>query len=77
MECGVCFMSLSDKVTASSSSSSCVVMSVSIVFRLSLKVSFQSRKFKFNVYIQDRFQENKIFQTAQIMNNILRSSKKW
>ena len=25
--------------------------------------------------VVDRFQENKVFQTAQVMNNILRSSK--
>ena len=27
--------------------------------------------------VVDRFQENKVFLTAQIMNNILRSSAKW
>ena len=52
------------------------------------KVSSQSRKFEFNVFsvihlkmaitfdVLDRFQENKVLQTAQIMNNIPRSSKK-
>ena len=50
-----------------------------------MKVSFESRKFEFNVFsiidlnghVLDRFQENKVFKTAQIMNNILGSSKKW
>ena len=27
--------------------------------------------------VLDRFQENKVLQTAQIINNVLRSSKKW
>ena len=30
-----------------------------------------------NFDVLDRFQENKALQTAQIINNILRSSKKW
>ena len=52
-----------------------------------LKVSSQSRKFEFNVLasniykvaisfdVLDRFQENKVFQTAQKLNNILREVK--
>ena len=51
-------------------------------------LSSQSRKFEFNVFsiihlnghnfdVLDRCQENKVLQTAQIMNNIPRSSKKW
>ena len=27
--------------------------------------------------VLDQFQENKVFQAAQIMNNILKSNKKW
>ena len=56
------------------------------IARRQLKVSSQSRKFEFNVFsirhlaitfdVLDRFQENKVFQTAQIMNNIQRSSTK-
>ena len=54
-----------------------------------LKVSSQSRKFEFDqrfsiIHVNgitfdvlDRCQENKALQTAQIMNNIPRSSKKW
>ena len=52
------------------------------------KVSSQSRKFEFNVFsiihlnghnfdLLDRFQENKVLQTAQRMNNILKSNTKW
>ena len=55
-------------------------------FDTDFKVSSQSRKFEFNVFsikmaitfeVLDRFQENKVFKTAQIMNNISGSSKKW
>ena len=53
-----------------------------------MKVSSQSRKFEFNVFsiihlnghnfdLLDRFQENKVFQTAQTMNNILKPNTKW
>ena len=52
-----------------------------------LTVSSQSRKFEFNVFsiihlmaitfdLLDRFQENKVSQTAQTMINILRSNTK-
>ena len=59
-----------------------------ITNRLYLKVSSQSGKFEFNVLrivhlnghsffdILNQFQENKVFQTAQAMNNILRSNIK-
>ena len=64
---------------------------VKVFVRSLFKVSSQSRKFEFNVFsiihlidhnfwsfdVLDRFQNNNVFKTAQIMNNISRSSKKW
>ena len=57
-------------------------------FGTDLKVSSQLRKSEFNVFsiihlmaitfdALDRFQENKVFKTAQIMSNIPESSEKW
>ena len=57
-------------------------------FETDFKVSSQWRKFEFNVFsilhlnchnvdVLDRFQENKVFKTAQIINNIPKSNKKW
>ena len=45
MDVSAAFMSLSDKVTASSSSSSCVVMSVLILVRLSFSVLYSRSSF--------------------------------
>ena len=58
---------------------------VEIISVRAIKVSSQSRKFEFNVFsiihsnghnfdVVERFQENKVFQTAQTTNNILRSN---
>ena len=63
------------------------IMSMQTVTRdlnFHLKVSSQSRKFEFNVFsiihlnmaitfdLLDRFQENKVFQTAQTMKNLFK-----
>ena len=63
------------------------IMSMQTVTRdlnFDLKVSSQSRKFEFNVFsiihlnmaitfdLLDRFQENKVFQTAQTMTNLFK-----
>ena len=59
-------------------------------FEMDFKVSSQWRKFEFDIFsilhfilmaitfdVLDRFQGNNVSKTAQIINNIPRSRKKW